>query len=188
MLIAHARRRHRVRRRRERLLDGDYGTWTSTRAATRSPGTSIDDRKMYKPGEEVTLKGWLRIVDPSKGGDVSGARRRGHEARLHGHRCARQRDREGHGDGRRGRRLRYEVHAAEDAEPRLRERPVRRRRARSSATFAHNFQIQEFRRPEFEVSAQPSPGPFLVGGGGDVTVVGEVLLGRPAARRAVNWS
>jgi hypothetical protein len=30
----------------------------------------IDDRKMYKPGEEVSLKGWLRTIDTGKNGDV----------------------------------------------------------------------------------------------------------------------
>ena len=32
-------------------------------------------------------------------------------------------------------------------------------------SYSHGFQIEEFRRPEFEVTAQASPGPFLVGGG-----------------------
>ena len=32
----------------------------------------IDDRKMYKPGEEVTLKGWLRVLDSSENGDLGG--------------------------------------------------------------------------------------------------------------------
>src|SRR6185503_16668689 len=29
-----------------------------------------DDRRMYRPGEEVSLKGWLRAIDPNKNGDV----------------------------------------------------------------------------------------------------------------------
>jgi hypothetical protein len=35
---------------------------------------------------------------------------------------------------------------------------------------AHGFQVQEFRRPEFEVKAAASEGPFLVGGAVTVTV------------------
>ncbi len=31
-----------------------------------------DDRAMYRPGEEVHLKGWLRVLDPGEGGDVMG--------------------------------------------------------------------------------------------------------------------
>ncbi len=30
----------------------------------------IDDRHLYKPGETVSLKGWLRVIDPGKGGDI----------------------------------------------------------------------------------------------------------------------
>ena len=43
----------------------------------------IDDRKMYKPGEEVSLKGWLRTIDQGKDGDVGGHRRRGHARHVH---------------------------------------------------------------------------------------------------------
>ena len=41
---------------------------------------------------------------------------------------------------------------------------------RMPTSYTHTFQIEEFRRPEFEESAQASPGPFIIGGGGDVTV------------------
>jgi hypothetical protein len=30
----------------------------------------VDDRKLYKPGEEVHLKGWLRTIDYGKNGDI----------------------------------------------------------------------------------------------------------------------
>ena len=54
--------------------------WSESAAGSSSPRPPqlawyvIDDRKMYKPGEEVTLKGWLRAIDPGKGGDVDGHR------------------------------------------------------------------------------------------------------------------
>ena len=31
----------------------------------------FDDRKMYRPGEEVHIKGWIRRVGRGKNGDVS---------------------------------------------------------------------------------------------------------------------
>ncbi|CAN5384668.1 hypothetical protein BH11MYX1_BH11MYX1_49690 [soil metagenome] len=54
--------------------------------------------------------------------------------------------------------------------------------------FGHQFQIQEFRRPEFEVTAQPSVGPFLIAGGGDVTVSAKYYSGGPLPGADVNWS
>jgi len=34
-------------------------------------------------------------------------------------------------------------------------------------SYDHEVRVEEFRRPEFEVSAQASQGPFLVGAGGE---------------------
>src|SRR6185436_13833175 len=51
----------------------------------------------------------------------------------------------------------------------------------------HMLQIEEFRRPEFEVSAQASQGPFLVGGSGDVTVSARYYTGAPLPGAPVSW-
>src|SRR5262249_46494525 len=32
----------------------------------------FDDRGLYRPGEDVKIKGWIRAIDPRKGGDVDG--------------------------------------------------------------------------------------------------------------------
>ena len=148
----------------------------------------IDDRKMYKPGEEVSLKGWLRTIDYGKNGDVGGSAARSSASTYKVDRlAAATRSRKGTTHGQRGRRLRHEVHAAEDAEPRLRERPVRDAGPTRRAAYTHGFQIEEFRRPEFEVSAQASQGPFLVGGSGDVTVDAKYYAGGPLPGAPVNW-
>ena len=47
----------------------------------------------------------------------------------------------------------------------------------------HAFQVQEFRRPEFEVTASASEGPHFVGDHADVTVTAALLRGRRAAGR-----
>ena len=179
-LIAQARRRRRVRRRRRRLLERVRQLGQADRGRRSLAWYVIDDRKMYKPGEEVSLKGWLRTIDYGKDGDVGGlggAVTVGHATRSptrSGNEIA-----QGLDAGQRGRRLRHQVHAAEDAEPRLRVRPASRRRAAMTSSYTHGFQIEEFRRPEFEVTAQASQGPFLVGGGGDVTVNAKYYAGGP---------
>jgi uncharacterized protein YfaS (alpha-2-macroglobulin family) len=50
----------------------EYGSWTKHAGSTSMAWYVIDDRKMYKPSEEVSLKGWLRRIDHGKGGDVMG--------------------------------------------------------------------------------------------------------------------
>ena len=59
----------------------------------------VDDRQMYRPGEKVTLKGWLREIGR---GDVEPLDPQRHRGRVSRDRRPRQRAREGHGEGRRG--------------------------------------------------------------------------------------
>ncbi|MDX2090958.1 MAG: DUF6049 family protein [Kofleriaceae bacterium] len=59
---------------------------------------------------------------------------------------------------------------------------------RMKGSYGHAFQIEEFRRPEFAVSAQTSQGPFLVGSGGDVTVNAKYYAGGPLPGAPVQWS
>ncbi|HEY6037193.1 MAG TPA: DUF6049 family protein, partial [Kofleriaceae bacterium] len=54
-------------------------------------------------------------------------------------------------------------------------------------SYSHGIQIEEFRRPEFEVSAHASQGPFLVGGGGDITVDAKYFSGGPLAGADATW-
>jgi uncharacterized protein YfaS (alpha-2-macroglobulin family) len=53
---------------------------------------------------------------------------------------------------------------------------------------SHAFQIQEFRRPEFEVVAKPSEGPFFVGGHANVSVTASYFAGGPLPNAEVNWA
>ncbi|HEV7555542.1 MAG TPA: MG2 domain-containing protein, partial [Kofleriaceae bacterium] len=145
-----------------------------------------DDRQMYKPGEEVNLKGWLRTIDTAKNGDVGA---------ISGITS-----------------VTYTVHDSQGAQiatgtatvnaiggfdtkftlpktPNLGYANVSfQTKGGVVATYAHGFQIQEFRRPEFEVSAQASQGPFIVGGSGDVTVSAKYYSGGPLPGAPVAWN
>ncbi len=57
----------------------------------------FDDRKLYRPGEEVRVKGWLRRIGAGPGGDVEPPPDVGALARVDAARLAGQRVREGHG-------------------------------------------------------------------------------------------
>jgi uncharacterized protein YfaS (alpha-2-macroglobulin family) len=54
-------------------------------------------------------------------------------------------------------------------------------------THSHGLEVQEFRRPEFEVTATPSEGPYFVGGGADVTVAASYYAGGGLAGAEVTW-
>jgi uncharacterized protein YfaS (alpha-2-macroglobulin family) len=149
----------------------------------------FDDRKMYRPGEEVHLKGWIRKVGGGKTGDVGLAN-------------------EGL-----GRTVSYKVTDAQgnevtkgtsqinalggfDTKFKL---PATMNLGGASVqlqaegatitggTEQHYFQVQEFRRPEFEVNAQASEGPFFVKGHAETTVAASYYAGGGLPNAEVNW-
>ncbi len=148
----------------------------------------IDDRKLYRPGEDVSIRGWLRFVDPGHGGDVRGVAGAVTSVDYIA------RDRKGSELGKGSIPVSpvggFDLSLALPKTPGL-------GRARISFTahgsgfggdrFEHEFRIEEFRRPEFEVGAKASQGPFVVGGGGDVTVTAKYYAGGPLAGADVDW-
>ena len=157
-------------------VDGDQLTWYVT-----------DDRKLYKPGEDVHLKGWLREVGMGKGGDIGGLAgmvdgvtytvmdSRGNQI--------------GSGSAAVSAVGGFDTKFTLPKTPNLGAASVRFSAfGRTSGDFYHPFQIEEFRRPEFSVSAQASDGPFLVGSGGDVTLSAKYYSGGPLPGAPVTWN
>ena len=149
-----------------------------------------DDRGMYKPGEEVRVKGWVRASGVSRGGDISGI------------------------PGIAGKRVPFKV-----TDPRGAEIASGTANADDQGAFDlsfklpsnanlgqgnlhldlegvglvgtshyHGFSIQEFRRPEFEVNARVSEGPHYVGGFAVATVTASYYAGGGLPSAPVNWS
>ena len=152
----------------------------------------FDDRQMYRPGEEVHLKGWLRRLGGGPEGDVSLA-----------------------GDAVTA--VRYTVIGAQGNELQEGEVDVNalggfdlsftlpenanlgHAELHFSAAGAvsnldgvdhyHSFQIQEFRRPEFEVQARTETvGPYFVGESATVAVKASYYAGGPLPNAPVEWA
>src|SRR5690606_29570135 len=143
------------------------------------------DRGMYKPGEKVSLKGWMRQTSTGEGSelsDLAGAVPRVRYRVM----------------GSRGNELATgtaEVSAAGgfDAEFALPDAAnlgwasvqlTAEGQSFGGTGYRHSFQIQEFRRPEFEVSSSASEGPHMVGGSADIEAkasyyAGGALQGAP---------
>src|SRR5947209_8182935 len=149
------------------------------------------DNNMYRPGEEVHIKGWIRKIGGGKTGDVGlpGAADVGRTVSYT------LRDSQGNevtkgnvqinalggfdlklklpgtmnlGNG-------YVELKAVDAKI-------------SGDTTQHYFQVQEFRRPEFEVTAQAtSEGPFFVKGSANAAVTAAYYAGGGLPNADVNW-
>lgn len=150
-----------------------------------------DDRQMYKPGEEVHLKGWLRRVGGGQEGDVE----------LVGENVTRvsyqiwgpQGNELGSGSAEvnalggfdlafslpENANLGY-ARVILDAEGIL--------GAVNNTEYSHSFQIQEFRRPEFEVSARnETTGPYFVGEHAVVAVEASYFAGGPLPNAETTW-
>ncbi len=162
------------------------GTWAKETRARQLSWYVIDDRKLYKPGEEVSLKGWLRVIDPNEQGDLTGIAGAVTAVTFTA-------------TDSRGTKLatgtaKVSVAGGFDARFTLPKTPnLGSAQVQLETTGAmrgshgHGFQIEEFRRPEFEVAAQASQGPFMVGGGGDVTVKASYFAGGPLAGAPASW-
>ena len=148
----------------------------------------FDDRQMYRPGESVHVKGWLRRIGGGPRGDVEalpptvGA--------LHWRLVDSRRNEIASGDAGlddlggfhlvlalpETMNLGYAIVWLDVGGGPLGEQK-----------HSHVFQVQEFRPPEFEVKATASEGPFIVGESATVTVSAAYYAGGALPGAAVSW-
>ena len=149
----------------------------------------FDDRKLYKPGEEVHIKGWIRRVGGGTTGDVgmldgvvssvsySLNDSRGNEI-TKGNLTI---------DALGGFDTSFKLPGTMN----LGYAQVALKATGSVVAgneYQHSFQVEEFRRPEFEVTAQSSEGPHFVGGNATATVSASYYAGGALPNAEVNWS
>ncbi len=163
----------------------DSGSWYKKPGYDQLRWFTFDDRKMYRPKEEVALKGYIRKITAGKFGDV-----------------------EPLGDV--GGAMTYSVKDAQNNEVakgttnlnafgafdfkfslpdnmNLGQASVQINGAGS--TTYHYFQVQEFRRPEFEVSAKvETEAPHFVGNFANVSVEAKYYAGGGLANADANWT
>lgn len=173
--------------------DGRNG-WVRTPLTDELRWYVTDDRQMYRPGEEVHIKGWLRRIGGGQTGDVG---------LLEGE----------------GLTLNYRVTGAQGNDitdgtvdvsatggfdlafslptnANLGYANVQFTLSGGSAVgnlnsreYWHSFQIQEFRRPEFEVTAgNETTGPYLVGDEATVSVSAGYYAGGPLPGAQAEWT
>lgn len=164
--------------------------WVKTSRSDYLRWFMFDDRGMYRPGEKVRMKGWIRRGGMGKGGDV------GELAGAVKNVEYRVQDSRGN-----------EIHKGKtDINPLGAfyfdfELPKTVNLGYTSVTleakggnlpgqhqWTHAFQAQEFRRPEFEVSASSSGGPHIVGGEAIATVNANYYAGGGLPNAEVQWN
>ncbi len=146
----------------------------------------VDDRGMYRPGETVRIKGWVRELDLSDG-DLEYLGSGESITYVARDSFGNELDRGG---------LSPDASGGFDLELDL---PLganlghgwvefQRIANRNGGFYNHSFEIQEFRRPEFEVTTRAeSPGPYYVDEPATVAVSAEYFSGGPLPDAPVEW-
>jgi alpha-2-macroglobulin len=168
--------------------DGSYSGWRKQAVEDVLNWHVFDDRGMYRPGEEVRVKGWLRKVGAGPRGDVEMA---GGVTSVN----YALKDSQGNdilkGDAR--------VNAAGGFDITLKLPPTMNlgysplmltavsAGGRVSEARPHNIRVQEFRRPEYEVKTTASEGPHFVRDHATLTVAANYYAGGGLADSEVRW-
>ena len=177
------------------LLPSDFsgGWWQRKDIADQSRWYVIDDRSIYRPAETVSVTGWMRRLTtstndaqlqlPAKGATVAYAVTDSQGIQI--------------ADGTTtlgplgGFALTFPVPADSNlgyANITL-SLDAAGGAGLDSPSFTHQFQIEEFRRPEYEVTARPeSQGPSVQGDPLTVAVDAAYYAGGPLAAAPVSWS
>ncbi len=170
------------------LPENPQGWWQGTSWASSSPHFPIawhvfDDRGLYRPGETARVKGWVRRLPNRRQGDVEilGAG---------GPVSWRLQDSVGNevatGSVPMSELGGFDVRLDLPAGMNLGGATLFLS-APGAGTFARTLRVEEFRRPEFEVSVSAGSGPFLVGGDALATASARYYAGGPLPDAEVAW-
>jgi alpha-2-macroglobulin len=173
------------------ILPAGYGgNWRRQTKSDELRWHVFDDRAMYRPGEEVHVKGWLRRVGAGKGGDVGALG--GAASKV----TWKLKDSRGNQVG--AGEIKLNTLGGFDTSFKLPDamnlgyaelelQAQGGNEVFSGYAHTHRFQVQEFRRPEYEVAAEASAGVHFVGGRADVTVKAAYYAGGALPNAEVNW-
>ncbi|MFN2113687.1 MAG: Ig-like domain-containing protein [Anaerolineales bacterium] len=150
-----------------------------------------DDRQMYKPGEEVSIKGWMRRIGSSQSGDVALVGNQVSEISYQvigsmGNELA-----SGQAEVNSLGGFDFQFDLPENANlgyTQIIINPIGTLSGISYSSYYHSIQVQEFRRPEFEVSARnETTGPYFVGDYAVLAVEAKYYAGGPLPNAETNW-
>lgn len=173
------------------LPENTYGrssTWHSGPSGDRLAWYVFDDRQMYKPGETVSVKGWFRAVSNDEGGQVrlaAGATEISWTANgPMGNKIAEGKAQTTDLGG-------FDLAFDLPATPNLGYASLQLTAngdTYSGRGHSHSFQIQEFRTPEFEVTASANEGPHFAGEGATASVEAKYYAGGGLPNADVMWN
>lgn len=145
----------------------------------------FDDRGIYQPGEDVHVKGWIRNARITRDGSLRVPDDKRIEYRVQGPRGNTLAKGKATVDASGG--FDFDFSLADDVNLGHAHIQI----SADSSDYGrgyHNFQIQEFRRPEFEVNVSKSDGPYIVGEAADLHVAAQYYAGGGLSAAPVTWT
>ena len=149
----------------------------------------FNDRGIYRPKEEVSIKGYIRVYQGGKMGDIAelGDKASGLSYVV--------RDSRGAEIGKGAANLNafgafdFKFKLPDNANLGYTYVELKTNSSLDGAMTQHNFQIQEFRRPEFEVSVKSeTPAPYFVKSSANVSINASYYAGGGLANAEANWT
>ncbi len=167
----------------------DQGGWQRRPQNDQLRWYVFDDRGMYRPGEEVHVKGWIRVIAAGPNGDVRPLGASGSQVswRLRDSRGNEVRTGQAPVNALGGFTLAFTLTETMNLGNTALELNLSGGPAADGAQHTHTFQVQEFRRPEFEVKANAGEGPFFAGGNATVEVAATYYAGGGLPNAEVTW-
>jgi uncharacterized protein YfaS (alpha-2-macroglobulin family) len=173
------------------MLPASTGRWATSSWGGGGGGVHrawlvFDDRHLYRPGETVHVKGWMRSVDHRPGGDLLPA------GDLRGSMRWTARDAQGveiaKGETALDAWGGFALDLALPGTPNLGTAWIQIEHQDGEA-LSHAFEIQEFRRPEFEVSAMvETAAPHVIGDEIVAVATASYFAGGPLPQAETSWS
>ncbi|HET7463936.1 MAG TPA: alpha-2-macroglobulin family protein [Longimicrobium sp.] len=152
---------------------------------------AFTDRNLYKPGEQVRFKGWVRRLEQTPAA-VPDLLRPGAQDSVRWTAYDARRNRIAEGAAPLSALGGFDAAFTVPAGANLGASTVEVRLGRpdflAGAEFSFAYQVQEFRRPEYTVTASASDGPHFLGGNAEVTVRAAYFAGGPLAAAPVHWN
>ncbi|NMB54881.1 MAG: hypothetical protein GYA15_09290 [Leptolinea sp.] len=166
-------------------------TWNPSPVTDELRWYVFDDRQIYKPGEEIHIKGWMRRVGGPQTGDVELV---GDNVSEINYQVIEPQGNE-IGNGRikvnplGGFDLAFTIPTGTNlGSAQIILNASGKMSFLSNTSTVHTFQIQEFRRPEFEVTARnETSGPFFAGESGTAVVEAKYYAGGALPNAEVTW-
>ena len=170
------------------------GNWVEQKAGKDVSWFVLDDRHLYKPNEEISAKGYVRYVDTSELGDVEKAAEITADAKKVSYVITDSRGAEiGKGT------VDLNAFGAFDMKAKLPDNAnlgyaqiefeLLDKDGDDIDSYDHSFQIQEFRRPEYEVTAKmETEAPYMIQGSAKLSVNAKYFSGGGLAKAPVKWT